>query len=91
MKLLQKDHEIEADSIKSEDIENEKIWMTGNEDLEGVIARFYGKWSEFNYSVARSEELQDYSHCSKQIGIGKVIIEWISKEDTFLEKVKTDN
>ena len=72
MKLLQKDHEIEADSIKSEDIENEKIWMTGNEDLEGVIARFYGKWSEFNYSVARSEELQDYSHCSKQIGIGKV-------------------
>ena len=88
MKLLQKDHEIEADSIKSED---ENIWMTWNEDLEGGIARFCRKRSEFNYSVAKSEKLQDYSYCSKQIWIGKVRRKWISKEDTFLEKVKTDN
>ena len=56
MKLLQEDYENEADAIKSED---EKIWMTGNEDLEGVIARFCGKRSEFNYSIAKSEKLQD--------------------------------
>ena len=34
--------------------------------------------------------LEDYSRCSKQIGIGKLRRKWISRENTFLEKEKTE-
>ena len=44
--------------------------------------------SEFNYNVV--ETLEDYSRCSKQIGIGKLRRKWISRENTFLEKEKSE-
>ena len=56
-------------------------------------ARLCSKRSESNPSVAKSESLEDYSHHSKQLGIGRVSRKWKSKEreDTFLEKVKSTN
>ena len=46
------------------------------------------KKSEFNYNVVVT--LEDYSRCSKQIGIGKLSRKLISRENTLLEKEKTE-
>ena len=59
-----------------------------DEDIEGLIDGFYRKKSEFNYNVA--ETLEDYSSSSKQIGIGKLRRKWISRENSFLKKEKTE-
>ena len=59
-----------------------------NKDIEGVIDGFYRTKSESNCNVV--EMLEDYSRCSKQIGIGKLRRKWISRENTFLEKEKTE-
>ena len=72
MKILKGGDEIEAVVSKSEEIDNDKIWMTGNEYLDAEIARLCSKRSEFNPSVAKSENLEDYSRHSNQLEIDRV-------------------
>ena len=59
-----------------------------DEEIQGLIDGLYRKKSEFNYNVA--EMLEDYSAYSKQIGIDKFRRKWISTENKFLEKEKTE-
>ena len=85
---------VNADDEEIENDKNDFIWMRPNyENVDAEIARLCSKRSEFNPSVGKSQNLEDYSHHSKQLGIGKFSRKWISKEkeDTFIEKVKTSN
>ena len=65
--------------------------LKADKNLDVEIARDSSKRSDFNPSVAKSENLEHYSRHSKQLGIGRVSRKWKSKEreDTFIDNVKT--